>query len=120
MGGGCMPNLIEGLFAVAVVFSAGILGLWWYAVVFNLKLLYYLMDKYPDRWDELNAIRIWGPGGIKPFKRLAYIYSNRDDEDSTIRSYKQKVRFGIRQALFMFIPLAVSIVLLVVVGITTG
>jgi hypothetical protein len=105
---------MKGLFISMVLFAIGMTLCSLYAFIYNMKLYFYLKKEKYDRWCELTTIGNFGPGGSNPFRGFPYIYSDQDSEDIIIRKYKDSIKLGFRQSLFILIALLVNATILAV------
>lgn len=96
------------------LFAIGLILFFLYAVVYNMKLYFYLKKEKYDRWSDLTTLGSFGPGGSNPIRWMPYLKSDLDNDDENIRRYKNNVRLGLRQSLFIFIALLVNATILAV------
>lgn len=90
-------TIIPVLLDMAAFATAGI-----YTMVVSHQLMEYLRKHIPERWSDLTSI--FGiPGMNNGPKVLAYVWSRKDDQEETVRSYKRKVRKGMLAILLIWI-----------------
>lgn len=109
-----METIMKGLFVSLYLFIIGMIIFFFYAFIYNMKLSFYLKKERYNRWCELTMIGKFGPGGVNPLKGFSYIYGDQDNDDETIRKYKNNIKLGLKQSLFFLIALLVNATILAV------
>lgn len=98
-----MDKLIVFFSIVILLFAAGFFCIGFLVFVQNARLYFYLRKNKYDRWRELTYTRVSGTGGSNPIRWFGYLYSEVDNDDSCVLRFKDSIRLGLRQCLFLLL-----------------